>query len=79
MGNKEQRRAITGGGVEEEWVGGRGHVLPEEGEPQHHLHERMAQDRARLTGGATTAAQEGQRRQSVFGRVCQHMSQTGRI
>ena len=59
--------------------GGRGNDLPEDGEPQHHLHERMLQDRARLTGGATTAAQEGQRRQSVGGRVCQHMSQTGRL
>ena len=33
MGNKEQGRARTGGDVEEERVGGRGHVLPEEGEP----------------------------------------------
>ena len=32
MGNKEQGRARTGGDVEEERVGGRGHVLPEEGE-----------------------------------------------
>ena len=79
MGNKEQGRARTGGYVEKERFGGRGHVLPEEGEPQNHLHERMAQDRARLTGGATTAAQEGQRLQSVGGRVCQHMSQTGRL
>ena len=30
-GNKEQGRAITDGDVEEERVGGRGHVLPEEG------------------------------------------------
>ena len=34
MGNKEQGRARTGGDVEEERVGGRGHVLPEEGEPK---------------------------------------------
>ena len=46
MGNKEQGRAITGGDVEEERVGGRRHVLPEEGEPQNHLQERTAQDRA---------------------------------
>ena len=46
MWNKEQRGARTGGDVEEERVGGRGHVLPEEGEPQHHLQERTAQDRA---------------------------------
>ena len=30
MGNKEQGSVITGGDVEEERVGGRGHVLPEE-------------------------------------------------
>ena len=29
MGTKEQERARTGGDVEEERVGGRGHVLPE--------------------------------------------------
>ena len=29
MGNKEQGRMKTGGDVEEERVGGRGHVLPE--------------------------------------------------
>ena len=33
MGNKEQGRATTGRDVEEERIGGRGHVLPEEGEP----------------------------------------------
>ena len=60
MGNKEQGWARTGGGAEEEWVGGRGHLLPEEGEPQNHLEERTAQDRARPTGGAATAAQEGE-------------------
>ena len=60
MGNKEQGRVKTGGDVEEERVGGRGHVLPEEGEPQNHLQERTAQDRARHTGGAATAAQEGE-------------------
>ena len=42
----EQGRAITGGDVEEDRVGGRGHVLPEEGEPQNHLQERTAHDRA---------------------------------
>ena len=46
MGNKEQGRAITGGDVEEERVGGRGYLLQEEGEPQNHLKERTAQDRA---------------------------------
>ena len=79
MGNKEQGRARTGGDVEEERVGGRGHVLPEEGEPQTHLQERTAQDRARPTGGAATAAQEGEGLQSVDGRVCHHTTQTGRI
>ena len=44
----------------EELVGDHGHVLPEEGEPQNHLQERTAQDRARPTGGAATAAQEGE-------------------
>ena len=74
MGNKEQGRAITGGDVEEEWVGGSGHVLPEEGEgePQNHLQERTEQDRSRPTGGAATAAQEGEGLQSVGGRVCHH-------
>ena len=48
-------------------VGGREHVLPEEGEPQNHLQERTAQYRARPTGGAATAAQEGERLQSVAG------------
>ena len=42
----EQGRARTGGDVEEERVGGCWHVLPEEGEPQNHLQERTAQDRA---------------------------------
>ena len=60
MGNKEQGRSKTGGDAEEEWVGGRRHLLPEEGEPQNHLQERTAQDRARPTGGAATAAQEGE-------------------
>ena len=77
MGNKEEGRAITGGDAEEEWVGGRGHLLPEEGEPQNHLQERTAQDRARPTGGAATAAQEGGGLQSVGGRVCHHTAQTG--
>ena len=72
MGNKEQGRARTGGDVEEERVGGSGHVLPEEGEPQNHLQERTAQNRARPTGGAATSAQEGESLQSVGGRVCQH-------
>ena len=72
MGNKEQGRAIAGGDVEEELVGGRGHVLPEEGEPQNHLQAGTAQDRARPTGGAATSAQEGEGLQSVGGRVCHH-------
>ena len=79
MGNKEQGRAGTGRDVEEERVDGRGHVLPEEGEPQHHLQERTAQDRARPTGGAATAAQEGEGLQSVGGRVCHRPAQTSRI
>ena len=81
MGNKEQERARTGGEVEEERVGGRGHVLPEEGEPQNHIQERTAQDRVRPTGGTATAAQEGEGLQSVDGRVglCHHTVQTGRI
>ena len=49
-----------------------GHVLPEEGEPQNHLQERTAQDRARPTGGAATSAQEGEALQSIGGRVCHH-------
>ena len=79
MGNKAQGRAITGGYVKYERVGGRGHFLPEEGEPQNHIQERMAQDRARPTGGTATAAQEGEGLQSVGGRVCHHTAQTGRI
>ena len=59
-GNKEQGRARTGGDVEEERDGGCGHVPPEEEEPHNHLQERTAQDRARSTGGAATAAQEGE-------------------
>ena len=78
MGNKEQGRTITGGDVEER-DGGRRHVLPEEGEPQNHLQDRTAQDRARPTGGAATAAREGEGRQSVGGRVCHHKAQTGRL
>ena len=79
MGNKEQERARTGGDVEKELVGGRGHFLPEEGEPQNHLQEWTEQDRARPTGGAATAAQEGEGLQSVGGRVCHHTAQTGRL
>ena len=60
MGNKEHRRARTGGDVEEGRVGGRRHVLPGEGEPHNHLQEQKAQNRARPTGGAATAAQEGE-------------------
>ena len=71
MGNKEQGSARTGGDVEEERVGGCGHVLPE-GEIQNHIQERTAQDRARPTGGATTEAQEGEGLQSIAGRVCHH-------
>ena len=70
---------LTSGDVEEERVGGRRHVLPEEGEPQNHLQKRTAQDRARPTGGAATAAQEGEGLQSVGGRVCHHTAQTGRL
>ena len=70
MGSKEQGRVRTGGGAEEERVGGRGHLLPEEGEPQNHLHERTAQDRARPTGGAATAAQEGEGLQSAAVQGC---------
>ena len=79
MGNKEQVRARTGGDVEEERGGGRGHVLPEEGEPHNHLQERTAQDRARPTGGAATAAQEGDVLQRLGGRVCHHTAKTGRL
>ena len=79
MGNKEQGRARTGGDVEEERVGGRGHLLPEEGEPQNYLQERTAQDRARPTGDAATEAQEGEGLQNVGGIVCHHTAQTGRI
>ena len=78
MGNKEQGRTRTGGAVEEDRVGGSGHLLPEEEEPQNHLQERTAQDSARPTGGAATAAQEGEGLQSVGGRVCHHTAQPGR-
>ena len=74
----EQGRARTGEDVEQERVGGRGHVLPE-GAPQNHLQEQTAPDRARPTGGAATAAQDGEGLQSVGGRVCHHIAQTGRI
>ena len=43
------------------------------------LQERTAQYRARPTGGAATAAQEGEGMQSVVGRVCHHKAQTGRL
>ena len=79
MGNKEQGRARAGGGVEEGWVGGRGHVLLEEREPHNQLQERTAQDRARPTGGAATTAQEGEELQSVGGRVWPYTAQTGRL
>ena len=39
------------------------------------LEERTAQYRARPTGGATTAAQEGEGLQRVVGRVCHHTAQ----
>ena len=78
MGNKEQGRARTGGDAEEERVGGRGHLIPE-GKPQNHLQEQTAQDRARPTSGAATAAQEDEGLQSVGGRVCHHTAQTGRL
>ena len=54
------------------------HVLPEEGETRNYLQERTAQDRAKPTGGAATAAQEGEGMQSFGGRVCHHTAQTGR-
>ena len=79
MVNKEQGRAITGGYVEEERVGGRGRFLPEEGETQNRLQEMTTQDRARPTGGAATAAQEGEGLQNAGGRVCHHTAQTGRL
>ena len=79
MGNKEQGRAITGADAEEERDGGRGHLLPEEGEPQNNLQERTAQHRARTTGGAATAAQEGEGLKSVCWRLCHHIAQTGRL
>ena len=60
-------------------LGVRRHVLPEEGEPQNHLQEWTAQDRARPTGGAATAAHEGEGLQSAGGRVCHHTAQTGRF
>ena len=44
MRSKEQGRGRTGVYVEKERVGGREHVLSEEGEPQIHLQERTAQD-----------------------------------
>ena len=47
IGNNEQGRAGTCGDAEEVLVGSRGHVLPEEGEPQNHLKERTAQYIAR--------------------------------
>ena len=75
----EQGRAIIGGDVEEERVGGRGRFLPEEGEPQNRIQEMTTQDRARSTGGAATAAQEGEGLQSVGGRVYHHTAQTGRL
>ena len=60
MGNKEQGRARTGRDAEEEWVGGRGHLLPEEGETQNHLQERTAQDRARPTAWGCGNSSSGQ-------------------
>ena len=65
--------------LEEERVCGRGHVLPEEGEPQNHPQERTAEDRARPNGGAETAAQGGEGLQSVGGRVFHPTAQTGRL
>ena len=51
----------------------------EERKTQHHIQERTAQDRARHTDGAATAAQDGEGLQSVGGRVCYHPAQTGRL
>ena len=67
MGNKEHGKARTGGDVEEERVGGGGHVLPEEGEPQNHLQERTAYDRARPTGGAAIAVRRVKDRKALPG------------
>ena len=50
-GTRNRGRARTDGDVEEERIGGRGNVLPEEGEPQNRLQERTAQGRARPTSG----------------------------
>ena len=44
-----------------------GHVLPEEGDPQNHLQDRTAQDRARLTGSVATSAQESEGLQRLAG------------
>ena len=73
MGNKEQGKARTGGDVEEERVGGRGYVLPEEGEPQNHIQAWTAQDRACLTYWWCGNSSSGGRR------VCHHPAQTGRL
>ena len=73
--NREGRELVWD--VEEERVGGRGHDFPEEGEPQNHLQERTAQDRAWPIGGAATAAQELEGLHSVGGKVCHHTAQTG--
>ena len=68
MGNTEQGRSRTGGYVEEERVSGRGHVLPEE--ENHKITYRSGRhNRARPSGGAATAAQEGEGLKSVDGRV----------
>ena len=60
-------------------IKGESMVLYNAGEPQNHLQERTAQDRARPTGGAATAAQEGEGLQSIGGRVYHHTAQTGRL
>ena len=73
MGNKVQGRAITGGDVEEELVGGRGHVLPEEGQPHNHLQERTAQDRARHTGGVATVEGEWRQYKDAFVGVAEEL------
>ena len=58
MGNKERGSARTGGDVEEKRVVGRGHVLPEEGEPHNHLHERTAHDKELLNGKGAASCLE---------------------
>ena len=66
--NKDNERARTGGDVEEERVGGRGHVLPEGG-PQKSPTGADGTRQSLTYWWCGTAAQEGEGRQSVGGRV----------